>query len=501
VASRHADWRKLAVAAALGATGQLAAPPVAYAQRDSEALASLKLSQASMAFPTMSVYLDARRADGRPVEKLRADQLSATVGSEAVPVTGVQPFDSAGAGVGYIFLVDVSKSLRPLQFDEVKLATQSWIGSLAPKDRGALITLGDSVRVVQNFTADHEVLAAAVDSLRLSDNQTMLHDGLIRAVELGRTVDTALPARRVIVVLSDGLDDAFGGMSEAEVLDRIRTDRVPIYAIGLYQPPRTRRKEEGLRSLGNFARASGGELKRADTTPIAKAYDEMRRRTQQVFAVEISCEKCPRDGLVHRLQISARVESQILTDGLDLRFMPVPTPPPHPSPPPKPPSRWPWVAGIAGAILVAALAGWARWRKQGHQAAGSDLPSVPQRPGVGPSVPGRTAVPPKQPPRIRLTPLGSNSPGEPRTFVVKDRVLIGRSPSEADFPLSNDKEISNVHCALVWQDPTIILKDLGSTNGTSVNGVPIRSERRVEHNDVIRVGRSELRLSILDSQP
>jgi Mg-chelatase subunit ChlD len=500
VAHRRAARQALVVAAILSATGCLAAPRVAAAQQDSAAVASLRLSQAHATQPTMVVYVDARRDDGRPALGLRANQLAATVGSQIVPVTGVHPFDSAGAGVGYIFLVDVSKSLPPSQFAEVKTAMRSWVTSLAPGDRGAVLTVGDSVRVVTDFTADRDTLAAAVDPLQLSDNQTRLFEGLTRAAEIGRTVDPQLPARRVIVVLSDGLDDVFGGMSEAEVLERLRTDHVPIYAIGLYRPPRTKEKEQGLRVLGNLARASGGALERVDARPLAEIYDAMRRRTREVLAVDISCQQCPWDGGLHRLQITARVGTRVLTDGLDVRLLPEPTPaPPPPAPVTSP--RWAPVAGLAAAALLALLAGWALYRKrrrkpepEAPQLGGPDLERVPAQEAAGAAnVTGA--------PQIRLTPIGINAPGEARMFTVENRILVGRSPSETDFSLPDDEEISSVHCALVWEDPAIILRDLGSTNGTSVNGVPIRTEHRVEHDDVIGIGRSELRLSVLGHQP
>jgi len=367
-----------------------------------------------------------------------------------------------------------------------------------------VLTVGDSVRVVADFTATRDVLVAAVKSLRLSDDRTSLYSGLARAVEVGRTIDSQLPSRRAIVVLSDGLDDVFGGMSEQEVVEHIGTDRVPIYAIGLYQPPRTARKEAGLRILGNLARASGGGLERADLRPIAETYLTLEKRIREVLVAELACERCPRNGLVHRLQLAARVGGQTLTDGLDLRFLAPIAVRAEPKPG-GPPSRVPagrlWIAGLGGAALLGLVGAWAWYRARARKSEAPAAPSAyqdltaPQPVAVQP-VDGGPGNGPKGP-RIRLTPLGLNSPGDARTFIINDRVLVGRSLSEADFPLPDDAEVSNVHCALIWQDPAIILKDLGSSNGTSVNGIPIRHEGRLEHNDVIRIGRSEVRLSIL----
>ena len=47
--------------------------------------------------------------------------------------------------------------------------------------------------------------------------------------------------------------------------------------------------------------------------------------------------------------------------------------------------------------------------------------------------------------------------------------VVGRSPSICDLPLDNTS-VSKLHCILVKTDGLIYMRDLGSTNGTRVNG-------------------------------
>lgn len=96
-------------------------------------------------------------------------------------------------------------------------------------------------------------------------------------------------------------------------------------------------------------------------------------------------------------------------------------------------------------------------------------------------------------PQLTLTPL---SGGEPYTIALHEQVLIGRRLSAVDIAFPNDSGISSVHCAIIRQRSTIIVRDLGSTNGTHVNGVRIHGDHRVEHDDVIQIGSSELRVSL-----
>jgi pSer/pThr/pTyr-binding forkhead associated (FHA) protein len=42
-----------------------------------------------------------------------------------------------------------------------------------------------------------------------------------------------------------------------------------------------------------------------------------------------------------------------------------------------------------------------------------------------------------------------------------------------------------------------LVEDLGSTNGTALNGSPISGQRRVADGDLILLGRTELRLTLI----
>ena len=64
--------------------------------------------------------------------------------------------------------------------------------------------------------------------------------------------------------------------------------------------------------------------------------------------------------------------------------------------------------------------------------------------------------------------------------------VIGRSPG-CRFPVSN-ADASRRHTALVWREGGFVVRDLGSTNGTFVNGERVESERELESGDRIEIG-------------
>ncbi len=91
--------------------------------------------------------------------------------------------------------------------------------------------------------------------------------------------------------------------------------------------------------------------------------------------------------------------------------------------------------------------------------------------------------------------MASGQTGLPvgKTFPLSPTTIIGRS-MDTDVAL-NDTFLSNEHARLVFQGNEWLLEDMGSTNGTFVNGFEVRAPTAVNIGDVIRIGRVELQLT------
>jgi len=71
---------------------------------------------------------------------------------------------------------------------------------------------------------------------------------------------------------------------------------------------------------------------------------------------------------------------------------------------------------------------------------------------------------------------------------VEDVTVLGRSP-EADV-LLDDPYASEFHMRLVAQDSGMVLHDLGSTNGTYINGRRVTAPTTLRRGDNIQVGKT-----------
>jgi pSer/pThr/pTyr-binding forkhead associated (FHA) protein len=78
------------------------------------------------------------------------------------------------------------------------------------------------------------------------------------------------------------------------------------------------------------------------------------------------------------------------------------------------------------------------------------------------------------------------------TVPVSGPVVIGRSPG-ADIVIGDDF-VSGRHARLAPSGDGAVLEDLGSTNGTVLNGSPVTSPRALQTGDAIDIGSVRLRV-------
>jgi len=77
--------------------------------------------------------------------------------------------------------------------------------------------------------------------------------------------------------------------------------------------------------------------------------------------------------------------------------------------------------------------------------------------------------------------------------LTRDLTVVGRK-EDCDLRLDH-KSISKFHCVIVKMENTLILRDLGSTNGTMLNGKKVR-RATLKNNDCLNIANLPFRIQI-----
>jgi pSer/pThr/pTyr-binding forkhead associated (FHA) protein len=96
--------------------------------------------------------------------------------------------------------------------------------------------------------------------------------------------------------------------------------------------------------------------------------------------------------------------------------------------------------------------------------------------------------------RAQLIPLDGTAPID----ITKDLIVVGRK-EDCDLRLEH-KSVSKLHCVIVKTDGLLLLRDLGSTNGTRVNGTRVRRAALLP-NDAVSIAHFKFRVFLGPDEP
>jgi serine/threonine-protein kinase len=101
--------------------------------------------------------------------------------------------------------------------------------------------------------------------------------------------------------------------------------------------------------------------------------------------------------------------------------------------------------------------------------------------------------------RVTLHVVAGPQTGRVFTFDQHDTFIVGRS-EDANFCLPHDRYFSRHHCIVEIAPPQAFLRDLGSTNGTFVNGMRVETAH-LKNGDRIQGGETILEVEVSADQP
>jgi VWFA-related protein len=141
----------------------------------------------------------------------------------------IEQFSLEQQPLAAVIVVETNSTSAPLLEEVHPLGPLFSDLMLGPSGEAAVVTYGEDVRVVQDFTQDSAALESALRGLEARGSSVHLNDALARAITL--LENQPKEDRRVIVAFSDG-HDIGSETHQAEVVQRAVNAGITIYGLG-----------------------------------------------------------------------------------------------------------------------------------------------------------------------------------------------------------------------------------------------------------------------------
>lgn len=483
----------------------------------------LMIDQVYVDLPDVDVFLWATDSAGALVSSLDKARLALALDKAAVPMPAdaiLEPFRGMNEGVAYTILLDVSMSIKEEDLKMAKAAALGLVGKLGAQDKAMLIAFGSAIEILAPFTSDKELLRQKIESVRPVASNTLLYGAIETAFRQNNRYDPAIPHRRAIVVLSDGIDEGSG----VSIQDLRELMAYPVYAIGFAGGKRL-----FVDTLVQISNLSGGRYFHiTDLSEAPMAYGKIRDFVESQWHLKLKLCDLEPDNSRKTLDLTL-TDTLVLSSQKAIRLFSTKTRQERdkacgrdvPAVVDTCPKRilgicWYWVAGggliLILLVLLFLLMRRRRRRKKAQaeaeaaqaEAASDIAAAAPGIAGFGPS--GPSAAPTEPYPETdgtRDIEPGSHvsfsvleGPGKGKRFALafrRGRLRIGRG-GLSDLVLDDD-EVSSEHATLTREKGFFFIEDNNSRNGVFVNGIRIKTAKRIETGDVLYLGTTKLRFN------
>jgi Ca-activated chloride channel family protein len=217
-------------------------------------------------------------------------------------------FSHQDVPISLALMIDGSASMT-YKLKEARSAASEFVKTLRPQDLAQVVEFNDRVRILEDFTADHDKLLDAISHTE-SAGPTALHNALYVTLKdldrQGRRKAVADTRRRAVVILSDGEDTA-SIVTDKQVIELAKKTEIAIYTILLrsraYEADRPAFSQANY-LLSTLAQESGGQSFLPNSlTELDTIYGRIAQELRTLYSVGYVSSNVRHDGKWRRIVV------------------------------------------------------------------------------------------------------------------------------------------------------------------------------------------------------
>lgn len=476
-----------------------------------------------------------------PVTGLKDQNFSVSVDSKNCDSVKVQTYKESGLGFNIMLCLDLSGSMKGKPLSTMQNAILKFIDDMRSVDKLGLMGFADDANLISDFSNDKQYLKSKVSGLSTSGNQTALYYGAYKGIsKLKENKDNA---GKILILIGDGKNESLSSSySEDDVINLTKEEGIPIFSIGY-----SKIDPSYLQSFERMSEKSGGKFYNSPSDDdLSKQYEKLYQQILNIYLINYIVVDIAGTGSEHTNVITVRLNNNSKT--VSSKFI-------APAGVSAYPSKkknisyaiplWYYFAGGGIIVFFAATVFFiysyskkkkkekARLEEEKEKRIRDEIESERQKrlelekkledsqkiknSNAAVSENTRSSTDKRQAESSKTVMI--NSSGGERTVILKPdsfgntlRLEILTGPNQGKrFDVSSsgasigrkdsnsiiiaEDTVSGEHAIISYSDGSFFIRDLGSSNGTFINGKQI-SNSVLTHGDVFKFGKCEGTISV-----
>lgn len=446
--------------------------------------------------------------------------ISAKVSNQTANVTNIGLISEGGIHVRTTVLVDISTSMPAETRTKVVEFIEEKIKNLDSYEELRLVTFGDEVKILMDFTSDRYDLSNAVKEIEFNGMASAVYDAINSTIVKPETINGS-PCFYHTIIMTDGVDSTQTGITKEELLIRLRDEMYPIDVVGVSKnKPQTPDKE--LSALSRISNGTYTDL--YSGADVSECISQVSSNSLAWIRAEVPASLL--DGSTRQVDLSDGSNSVSFDMKMSVVDAPVEIPPEsQPSVSSSSPFSQPVftapnsskpssdvsdedeglvldpmmliiivaavaVVGIAVAVIIIVVN-----KKKSKRSQQNQRSELYENSASNNSFRTQIINEPEAGEHYSIKLSNVADPSENWTIDVRADVIIGRA--ENCTICIDEMSVSREQCKIALSKDGLVISNISSTNKTKLNGVFLAAEEVLRPADIIHFGRITLRVDFI----